>query len=82
MLAPVVAALDTVDGSVAAAASAVDEARRLVVAALQGGQPGPTLARLQQVMQILAGVRTRKAEARGRVDAALAQARQVGELGN
>ncbi|SCL35869.1 hypothetical protein GA0070615_2907 [Micromonospora aurantiaca] len=81
-LTPVVAAMNTVDGSVAAAASAVDEARRLVVAALQGGQPGPTLARLQQVMQILAAVRTRRAEARGRVDAALAQARQVGELGN
>jgi hypothetical protein len=70
-LTPVVAALTAVEGSVAAAASAVDEARRLVVVALQGGQPGPTLGRLQQVMQILAAIRTRGPEARRHVDAAL-----------
>ncbi|WFE51226.1 DUF6244 family protein [Micromonospora sp. WMMD1155] len=81
-LTPVVAALTAVDGHVTAAGSAVDDTRRLVMAALQGGQPGPTLSRLQQVLQVLAIVRTRGTEARQHVDVALAQARQVGELGN
>ncbi|MEV0944022.1 DUF6244 family protein [Micromonospora wenchangensis] len=81
-LTPVVAALSMVDGHVTAAASAVEEARRLVTVALQGGQPGPTLARLQQVRQHLESVRTRGTETRQHVDAALAQAQQVGDLGN
>ncbi|WP_232290440.1 DUF6244 family protein [Micromonospora sp. ATCC 39149] len=81
-LTPLVAALNAADGGVIAAAAAVDEARRLVTAALQGGQPGPTLTRLQQVSQSLMEVRTRGAEARQHVDTALAQARQVGDLGN
>ncbi|MCX4391347.1 DUF6244 family protein [Micromonospora peucetia] len=81
-LTPVVAALTAVDGHVAAAGSAVDDTRRLVTVALQGGQPGPTLSRLQQVLQVLVTVRTRGTEARQHVDTALAQARQVGELGN
>lgn len=81
-LAPVVAALTAVDGHVTAAGSAVDDTRRLVTTALQGGQPGPTLSRLQQVLQVLATVRTRGTEARQHVEVTLAQARQVGELGN
>jgi hypothetical protein len=81
-LTPVVAALTAVDGHVTATASAVEDARRLVTAALQGGQPGPTLSRLQQVLQLLATIRTRGAEARGHVETALAQAGQVGDLGN
>lgn len=81
-LTPVVAALTAVDGHVAAAGSAIDDTRRLITATLQGGQPGPTLTRLHQVLQVLATVRARGIEARQHVDTALAQARQVGELGN
>ncbi|MGC5031135.1 DUF6244 family protein [Micromonospora sp. DT229] len=81
-LTPLVAALAAADGAVETAAAGIEEARRLVAAALQGGQPGPTLARLQQVGQGLAAVRARGGEARHHVDAALAQARQVGDLGN
>jgi hypothetical protein len=81
-LTPVTAALSAVDGHITAAASSVDDTRRLVTAALQGGQPGPTLSRLQQVLQVLVAVRASGTEARQHVDAALAQAQQVGELGN
>jgi hypothetical protein len=81
-LTPLVAALSSVDGGVAAAAGGIEEARRLITATLQGGQPGPTLARLQQLGQGLAAVRARAGEARQHVQAALARARQVGELGN
>ncbi|MBO4209005.1 hypothetical protein GSF22_23820 [Micromonospora echinofusca] len=80
-LTPLVAALAAADGAVEAAAAGIEEARRLVAAALQGGQPGPTLARLQQVGQGLAAVRARGDEARHHVEAALAQARLVGDLG-
>ncbi|MEU7171470.1 MULTISPECIES: DUF6244 family protein [Micromonospora] len=81
-LTPVVAALSTVDSAVTAAAAGIEEARRLAATALQGGQPGPTLARLQQLGQTLTAVKTRGGEARHHVEAALAQARQVGDLGN
>ncbi|MEH1017449.1 DUF6244 family protein [Micromonospora sp. CPCC 206060] len=81
-LTPLVAALAAVDGAVEAAAAGIEEARRLVAAALEGGQPGPTLARLQQVAQGIAVVSARGGEARHRVEAALGQARQVGDLGN
>lgn len=80
-LTSVVAALTTVDGHITGAAAAVDEARRHVATVLQGGQPGPMLARLQQILQVLAAARSRGTVARQHVDTALAQARQVGELG-
>lgn len=82
VLTPVVVALTAVDAGVAAAASGVEEGRRLVTAALRGGQPGPTLSRLQQVSQSLAEVRARGVEARQHVDVALAEAAKVGDLGN
>ncbi|MFG1955927.1 DUF6244 family protein [Micromonospora sp. NPDC048830] len=81
-LTPLLAALSSADGGLSAAAAGIEEARRLVAATLQGGQPGPTLARLQQLGQSLATIRTRGDEARQHVEAALAQARQVGDLGN
>ncbi|MFI6163000.1 DUF6244 family protein [Micromonospora haikouensis] len=81
-LTPVVAALSSVDSAIAAATAGIEEARRLATAALQGGQPGPTLARLQQLGQTLATVKTRGSQARQHLDAALAQAKQVGDLGN
>ncbi|WP_431893360.1 DUF6244 family protein [Micromonospora haikouensis] len=80
-LTPLVAAFAAADGAVEVAAAGIEEARRLVAAALEGGQPGPTLARLQQVGRGLAAVRARGGQARQHVEAALAQARQVGELG-
>nr|WP_243715157.1 DUF6244 family protein [Micromonospora sp. KC207] len=75
------AALASPDGAVAAAAAGIEQARRLIAAALHGGQPGPTLARLRRVAQGLAAVRARGSEARRLVEAALAQALQAGELG-
>jgi hypothetical protein len=81
-LTPLLAALSSVDGGFAAAAAGIEEARRLVAATLQGGQPGPTLARLQHLGQGLAAVRARGGEARQHVEAALAQAGKVGDLGN
>lgn len=80
-LTPVVATLATVDGRIAGAAAAIDGARRHVTAVLQGGQPAPTLARLQQILHVLAAARSRGLVARQHVDTALAQARQIGELG-
>ncbi|MDM4721978.1 DUF6244 family protein [Micromonospora sp. WMMA1363] len=74
--------MTTVDGHLTEPAAGVDDARRLVAAVLQGGQPGATLSRLQRVLQVVAAVRTRGAEAGQHVDPALAQARPVGDLGN
>jgi hypothetical protein len=78
----VMAALSSVDNEITAAAARIEEARQLAMTALQGGQPGPTLARLQQLNQRLAAIRAREGEARHHAETALTQAQQVGELGN
>ncbi|WP_434742736.1 DddA-like double-stranded DNA deaminase toxin [Micromonospora sp. SH-82] len=58
--------------------SAVGEARRLVTAVLHGGQPGPTPAGLEQVLELLAAVLKRSTEAREHAEEALTRARQIG----
>lgn len=80
-LTPLLTVLSRVDAEVAASSGGIEEARRLVTVALRGGQPGPTLARLQQLSQGLSAVKARGNQARHHVEAALAQARQVGDVG-
>ncbi|MGW0434022.1 DUF6244 family protein [Micromonospora sp. NPDC003197] len=81
-LTPVMATLASVDNGLAVAAAGIEEAKQLATTALQGGQPGPTLARLQQLSQQLAAIRARGGEGRHHAETALTQAQQVGELGN
>lgn len=60
----------------------VTEAQQLVTAILQGGQPGPMLSALESVKQVLAQVAQRTGSARQHVDAAIAEARQLGSSGS
>ncbi|MFI0797038.1 DUF6244 family protein [Micromonospora rubida] len=80
-LTPVMVALTVGESGIAASAAQIEEAQRLAVVALRGGQPGQTLAGLHHLQQILSTVRSRGGAARQVVGAALAQARQVGALG-
>ncbi|MFC8845797.1 MULTISPECIES: DUF6244 family protein [unclassified Micromonospora] len=80
VLAPVAAALTGVDSGITASAAQIGQARQHVVGALRGGQPGPTLAGLQRVNDLLHILRTRGEATRQAVDAALTQARHVGAL--
>ncbi|WP_194820964.1 DUF6244 family protein [Micromonospora sp. S-DT3-3-22] len=80
VLASVAAALTVVDNGIAASTAQIGQARQYVVGALRGGQPGPTLAGLQRVNDLLHVLRTRGEAARHAVNAALTQARHVGAL--
>ncbi|MEO3778212.1 DUF6244 family protein [Micromonospora sp. B11E3] len=73
--------LDAVDGARDATARVIDqvgEAQRLATLVLQGGQPGPMLAGLESVKQVLTMVLQRTGAARQSVEAAIAEARRLG----
>jgi hypothetical protein len=80
-VAPVQAAVGTVQDIVSETIAQVSSAQRLVAAALDGGQPGPMLARLESIRTTLAGVLGQCDMASRHVTAALAQAQQAGVLG-
>jgi hypothetical protein len=67
---------------VTAATEKVDQAKTVAAAVLQGGQPGPILARLDGIRQILVQVNQRCGAARQHVEAASKEVRAVGEAGN
>jgi hypothetical protein len=69
------------DGIVTALAK-VDETQQLTAAILQGGQPGPMLAALETVKQVLIQVAQRCAAAAQHASAAISAARQAGGQGN
>nr|MDT0656695.1 DUF6244 family protein [Micromonospora sp. DSM 115978] len=60
----------------------VDQARQLVGAILQGGQPGPLLQSLDGVKQVLVLVVQRCGTAQRATEAAVGQARGLGSSGN
>lgn len=66
----------------AATITHVGEAQQLVVGVLQGGQPGPLLQALEGVKQVLVLLVQRTATTRQGIDAAIAEARQLGSSGN
>ncbi|QKW17349.1 DUF6244 family protein [Verrucosispora sp. NA02020] len=81
-LAPVQAAVDSARDAAAVAVGQVGEAQKLVTMTLQGGQPGPLLQSLDSIRQVLVLVITRTGGARQHVEAAIAEARQLGSSGN
>ncbi|MFG1914390.1 DUF6244 family protein [Micromonospora sp. NPDC048898] len=81
-LAPVQSAVDGARDAAAAAITGVGEAQQLVAVVLQGGQPGPLLQALEAIKQVLVLVVQRTGGARQAVEAAIAQARQLGSSGN
>ena len=58
------------------------ELRAMTAGALQGGQPGPMLGRLDAIRQVLLAVVQHDNAAKQHVETALAEAQQVGAEGN
>ncbi|MGW1056944.1 DUF6244 family protein [Micromonospora rubida] len=81
-LAPVQSAVRGARDAAARAITQVDEARQLVTMILQGGQPGPLLQALDSIKQVLVLVVARTGGARQSIEAAIAEARQLGSSGN
>ncbi|MFC4109921.1 DUF6244 family protein [Micromonospora zhanjiangensis] len=81
-LAPVQSAVDAARDAAAAIVTGVGEAQQLVAMVLQGGQPGPLLQALDSIKQVLVLMVGRIGAAREAVEAAIAEARQVGSGGN
>ncbi|WP_433532336.1 DUF6244 family protein [Micromonospora sp. CA-263727] len=81
-LAPVQSAVDNARDAAAVTIGHVGEAQKLVTMTLQGGQPGPLLQALDSIKQVLALVVTRTGGARQHIEAAIAEARQLGSSGN
>ncbi|GIJ80360.1 hypothetical protein Xph01_47920 [Micromonospora phaseoli] len=81
-LAPVQSAVDAARDAAAGAITGVGEAQQLVVMVLQGGQPGPLLQALDSIKQVLVLVVARTGGARQAIEAAIAEARQLGSSGN
>ncbi|TQJ23787.1 hypothetical protein FBZ33_4103 [Micromonospora sp. A202] len=81
-LAPVLSAVDAARDAAAGAITGVGEAQQLVAVVLQGGQPGPLSQALEAIKQVLVLVVQRTGGARQAIEAAIAQARQLGSSGN
>jgi len=85
----VVAALNAATGKVTAArdgvagvAARLTDVQRLVLAVLQGGQPGPMVSALDGVRHGLAQVGQRCDAVNVRISAAVEEARKIGDAGN
>ncbi|WP_405427618.1 DUF6244 family protein [Micromonospora sp. NBC_00617] len=78
-LAPVQSAMDAARNAAAGAITGVGEAQQLVAVVLQ---PGPLLQALEAIKQVLVLMVQRTGGARQAVEAAIAQARQLGSSGN
>ena len=81
-LTPAHAQLDAVHNGIGAAMTKIDETRQLVAAALQGGQPGPMLTRLDAMKQTLLTVTQVRNTAKQQIETALAEVRKTGDQGN
>ncbi|MEV0732664.1 DUF6244 family protein [Polymorphospora sp. NPDC050346] len=82
MLAPVMEKLNGIHDGVGGCIGQVDQAKQVTAAVLHGGDPGPLLARLDALLQILAGVGQHVNAAREQVVAAISEARRAGSSGN
>jgi hypothetical protein len=82
VLAPVLERMNTVAGGVNASIEKVNQAQKLAASVLQGGAPGPMLAKLDAIRQVLVQVAQRAAAAKQHLEAALQQVRAVGDAGN
>ena len=74
--------LDAAHAAIAAVMDLIAKAQQLAAAALQGGQPGPILARLDAIREIMMAVAQRSSQAKDHITDALAEARTTGDKGN
>ncbi|MFI1197051.1 DUF6244 family protein [Micromonospora sp. NPDC020750] len=81
-LTPVRNAVDGVRDTTTRAIGQLGETRQLATMVLQGGQPGPMLSALESIRQVLTLVVQRTSVTRQSVEAAIAEARQLGSSGN
>ncbi|TDC61057.1 hypothetical protein E1258_12715 [Micromonospora sp. KC207] len=81
-LAPVQSAVDKARETAAGVITGVGEAQQLVAGILRGGQPGPLLQALDSIKQVLVLVVAGTGGARQSIEAAIAEARQLGTSGN
>ncbi|MBY8872288.1 hypothetical protein K7640_10600 [Micromonospora sp. PLK6-60] len=80
-LAPVRQAVDAARQATARSIAQVGEVQQLARTVLLGGEPGPLLAALESVKQVLTLVVQRTTGARQAVEAAIAEARHLGAAG-
>ncbi|MCM0676651.1 DUF6244 family protein [Micromonospora phytophila] len=81
-LTPVQSAVGGARDAAAGVVAQVGEAQQLVAVILRGGQPGAMLAAVESIRQVLVLVVQRTGTARQSVEAAIAEARQLGSSGN
>ena len=74
--------LDGIHAAIAAVMEAITKAQQLAVAILEGGQPGPMLARLDAIRQTMLAVAERNNQTTQHLTDALAAARTTGDQGN
>ena len=82
VLEPVTQKLDGIHAAIAAVMEAITKAQQLAVAILEGGQPGPMLARLDAIRQTMLAVAERNNQTKQHLTDALAAARTTGDQGN
>ena len=81
-LGPVAQQIDGIHAALGGLIAKIGEIQRQTAAALQGGQPGPMLQRLEAVRQVVLAVVQRCNGAKQQVETAVAEARQTGTAGN
>jgi hypothetical protein len=80
-LGPLTQQLDGIHGAVGGVLEAIGKAQQLTNAVLQGGEPGPMLARLNAVRSTMLAVAEHTNQAKAHTTAALAEARKTGDQG-
>jgi hypothetical protein len=81
-LAPIQEKVGGIRDGVVAIIAKVEETKRLAVAVLHGGQPGPMVSALEAVKEILVLVAQRAGTASQHVATTINEARQTGQQGN
>ncbi|MEV7230753.1 DUF6244 family protein [Polymorphospora sp. NPDC051019] len=82
MLRPAMEKLNGIHAGVGGCIGQVDQAKQIAAAVLHGGDPGPLLARLDAILQVLAGVGQHVDAVREQIEAAIGEARRTGSSGD
>ena len=82
LLEPLTQQLDGIHSGIGAVMEAIGKAQQLTNAVLQGGQPGPLLARLEAIRNTVIAVAQHTTQAKQHTTTALAEARKTGDQGN
>jgi len=82
LLGPLAQQLDSVHSAIGAVMEAIGKAQQVINTALQGGQPGPLLARLAAIRTTMLAVVQHNNQAKQHAATAVADARKTGDQGN